>query len=321
MYKKVILGLFFIVNFIMWGRENMFQLDDTMSIQKIINSIDSKERTVIYLKNGIYKEKLYINKPNIKLLGESKNGVIIEWDDASDTIKRDGSQETYGTAGSASVTIFPEAVGFQAENITFLNSFDYNRSNFKNKQAVALKNDADMSEFRNCNFLGNQDTLYANTGRQYYFECYIEGHVDFIFGAAQAYFEKCEIFSKDKKDEKVNGYVTAASTKETEELGFIFNACNFVSDAKANTVYLGRPWHPGKRPGHNPSVIIMNSDLGKHVNNEGWTVMSGFLPEDARFYEYSNTGIGAKENIKRRVLSKEEAQKITKEKLFKDWKV
>lgn len=34
MYKKVILGLFFIVNFIMWGRENMFQLDDTMSIQK-----------------------------------------------------------------------------------------------------------------------------------------------------------------------------------------------------------------------------------------------------------------------------------------------
>ena len=63
MYKKVILGLFFIVNFIMWGRENMFQLDDTMSIQKIINSIDSKERTVIYLKNGIYKEKLYINKP------------------------------------------------------------------------------------------------------------------------------------------------------------------------------------------------------------------------------------------------------------------
>ena len=178
-----------------------------------------------------------------------------------------------------------------------------------------------MSEFRNCNFLGNQDTLYANTGRQYYFECYIEGHVDFIFGAAQAYFEKCEIFSKDKKDEKVNGYVTAAATKETEELGFIFNACNFVSDAKANTVYLGRPWHPGKRPGHNPSVIIMNSDLGKHINNEGWTVMSGFLPEDARFYEYSNTGIGAKENIKRRVLSKEEAQKITKEKLFKDWKV
>lgn len=65
----------------------------------------------------------------------------------------------------------------------------------------------------------------------------------------------------------------------------------------------------------------MNSDLGKHINNEGWTVMSGFLPEDARFYEYSNTGIGAKENIKRRVLSKEEAQKITKEKLFKDWKV
>ena len=299
----------------------MIQIDNTISIQKTIDLLNTEEETVIYLKNGVYKEKLYVNKPNIKFLGESRNGVIIEWNDASDTLKRDGSQETYGTTGSATITISEKAIRFQAENITFLNSFDYEKSNFKNKQAVALKNEADMSIFKNCNFIGRQDTLYADIGRQYYYECYIEGHIDFIFGGAQAYFENCEIFSKDKKEEEINGYITAASTKETESYGFIFDKCIFFSDARENTVYLGRPWHPGKRSGHNPSVVIINSNLGKHIKEEGWTSMSGFSPMDARFYEYSNKGIGVKESIKRRTLSTDEAKKINKELLFKDWKI
>lgn len=298
----------------------MIVIDNRVSIQETIDNCNEKE-IEIYLKKGIYKEKLYVNKANVKLYGEDKEEVIIQWDDASDTVKRDGSEGTYGTTGSATVTISSEAIGFKAKNITFKNSFDYDNSLFKNKQAVALKCDADKSQFENCNFIGRQDTLYANEGRQYYLNCYIEGHIDFIFGGAQAYFEKCIIFSKDKKDDKVNGYVTAPSTKAEKELGYIIDNCSFQSDTKENTVYLGRPWHPGKRPGHNPSVVIMNSYLGKHINVEGWTVMSGFSPDDARFYEYNNFGEGAQSNSKRRVLSEEEAKKYSKDNLFKDWKI
>lgn len=298
----------------------MIVIDNRVSIQETIDNCNEKE-IEIYLKKGIYKEKLYVNKANVKLYGEDKEEVIIQWDDASDTVKRDGSEGTYGTTGSATVTISSEAIGFKAKNITFKNSFDYDNSLFKNKQAVALKCDADKSQFENCNFIGRQDTLYANEGREYYLNCYIEGHIDFIFGGAQAYFEKCIIFSKDKKDDKVNGYVTAPSTKEEKEFGYIIDNCSFQSDTKENTVYLGRPWHPGKRPGHNPSVVIMNSYLGKHINVEGWTVMSGFSPDDARFYEYNNFGEGAQSNLKRRVLSEEEAKKYSKDNLFKDWKI
>ena len=298
----------------------MIVIDNTVSIQETIDNCSEKE-IEIYLKKGIYNEKLYINKANVKLYGEDKEEVIIQWDDASDTVKRDGSDGTYGTTGSATVTISSEATGFKAKNITFKNSFDYDNSLFKNKQAVALKCDADKSQFENCNFIGRQDTLYANEGRQYYLNCYIEGHIDFIFGGAQAYFEKCIIFSKDKKDDKVNGYVTASSTKEDRELGYIIDNCSFQSDTKENTVYLGRPWHPGKKPGHNPSVVIMNSYLGKHINNEGWTVMSGFSPDDARFYEYNNFGEGAQSSLKRRVLSEEEVKKYSRDNLFKDWKI
>lgn len=84
------------------------------------------------------------------------------------------------------------AKGFSLYNLTVAN--DFNESvNISSKQAVAMKNEADESVFVNCNFIGNQDTLYANRNRQYYYNCFIGGDVDFIFGAATAYFEKCHI--------------------------------------------------------------------------------------------------------------------------------
>ena len=65
----------------------------------------------------------------------------------------------------------------------------------------------------------------------------------------------------------------------------------------------------------------MNSYLGKHINNEGWTVMSGFFSRCTRFYEYNNFGEGVKSNLKRRVLNEEEVKKYSKDNLFKDWKI
>lgn len=50
--------------------------------------------------------------------------------------------------------------------------------------------------------------------------------------------------------------------------------------------------------------------------------MSGFSPDDARFYEYNNFGEGAQSNIlKRRILNEDEIKKYSKDNLFKDWKI
>lgn len=296
----------------------LIQVNNGESIQNIIDSIQHHQ-VVIYLKNGIYREKILIDKPNITLVGEEKGKVILVWSDASGTLMREDSTKTYGTSGSATVTLTSNAKGFKAENIVFKNDFDYPKSFLKDKQAVALKNDADKSLFIGCEFLGYQDTLYANKGRQYYKDSYIEGNVDFIFGGAQAYFENCNIFSK-KRDEGV-GYVMAPSTLYNQEIGYIFNNCKFDSDGESNTIFIGRPWHPGKRAGYNPSAIVMNSYLGSHIKEEGWDSMSGFSPDDARFYEYNNYGEGSIVNIKRRVLLKEEMKSYSKEKLFENWNI
>ncbi|WP_293723018.1 pectinesterase family protein [uncultured Cetobacterium sp.] len=296
----------------------LIQIDDSYSLQNVINNIQQEQAT-IYLKNGIYREKIVIDKPNITLIGEERGKVILVWDDASGTIMRENSEKTYGTTGSASVTITENGKGFTAKKIVFKNEFDYPNSDLKNKQAVALKNDADQSYFEECDFLGFQDTLYANRGRQYYRDSYIEGNVDFIFGGAHAYFENCEIYSIPR--ETGVGYVMAPSTLETEEIGYIFDNCNFVSDGEKNTIFIGRPWHPGKREGYNPSAVVMNSNLGGHIRDLGWDSMSGFSPDDARFFEYNNRGEGNILNSKRRLLEEKNLESYSKKSIFKDWDI
>ena len=105
-----------------------------------------------------------------------------------------------GTSGSASCYLY--GTDFTAENLTFENSAG------PVGQAVALWVAGDRMRFKNCRFLGFQDTLYTYGygSRQLYEDCYIEGTTDFIFGASTAVFDRCEIHSKR------DSYITASST-------------------------------------------------------------------------------------------------------------
>ena len=98
-----------------------------------------------------------------------------------------------GTSGSASIYICPD--NFSAENLTFENAVG------PVGQAVAVIVRSDKAKFKNCRFLGFQDTHYTHKpgSKQYYKDCYIEGTVDFIFGSLTAYFEDCEIFCKQNR--------------------------------------------------------------------------------------------------------------------------
>ncbi len=85
-------------------------------------------------------------------------------------------------------------------------------------QALAINIYADRAIFLNCRFLGWQDTVMTNRNRQYFQDCYIAGHVDFIFGAATVYFKNCEIHCRDK------GSITAASTPQTVGVWICFRS-------------------------------------------------------------------------------------------------
>ncbi|WP_231507710.1 pectinesterase family protein [Bacillus sp. UNC41MFS5] len=294
-------------------------LADYSTVQGAIDAIpaNNTENVEVFIENCVYKELVTIpkDKPFIYLKGESVSGTVISYDNYSGKSKPGGG--TYGTTGSASVYVYGD--DFTAENITFENSFDEQSVNVSNKQAVAVYARGERQTFRNSRFIGNQDTLYVNGGTQYFYQSYIEGDVDFIFGRSSAVFEECEIFSLDHGSTTNNGFVTAASTLITEPYGFLFLNSRLLSNAPAGTVYLGRPWHPSGDPNAIGNVVFMNSYLGPHIIAQGWTDMSGFSYKDARFYEYQNYGPGAVINEDRRQLSDEEAKWYTIENVLKGW--
>jgi pectinesterase len=269
---------------------------DYNSVQDAIN--DSKafpyDRITIFIKNGVYKEKIKVHEWNTKLslIGETKEHTIITYDDYFNKLGL-GRNSTFYT-----YTLLVEANDFIAQNLTIENSSG------EVGQAVALSVFSDRVSIVNCNLLGNQDTLYASgTGKQYYKDCYIEGTTDFIFGSATAYFENCEIHSK--KD----SYITAASTPKDALFGYVFKNCNLTADEGVHKVYLGRPWRIYAK------TVFINCNLGAHILPEGWHNWSKPEAEQTTFYgEFKNRGEGFRP--KNRViwshqLTSSEAKKYT----------
>lgn len=264
---------------------------------------------VIFVKNGVYKEKLVIPSwlNNIEICGEDRDKTIITYDDHAN-IKLSGAIKPMGTFRTYTLKI--EGNSITLKNITIENNAA------KLGQAVTLHTEGDKLVFVNCRFLGNQDTVYTGIAgtRLYFKDCYIEGTTDFIFGPATAWFEGCTIFSK------INSYVTAASTPADQPYGYIFNHCKLIADPAADKVYLGRPWRPYAY------TLFMNCDLGRHIRPEGWFNWSNPDNEKtARYMEYNNTGDGSATSQRvawSHQLTKKEAAKITLAEVFKqanDW--
>lgn len=250
---------------------------DFTTVQEAINAVpDFRKhgRTVIYIKKGVYKEKLIVApcKINVTLLGEE--GTVITYDDYASKQNLFGEEKT--TSGSSSCYIY--APDFTAENITFENSAG------PVGQAVACFVAGDKAVFRNCRFLGHQDTLYTygDPSRQYYEDCYIEGTVDFIFGKSTAVFNRCTIHSKG------HGYVTAPATVEGQKYGYVFYDCTLTADEGVDQVYLSRPWRPYAQ------AVYIRCDLGGHILPAGWNNWGKESNEKTVFYaEYDSRGEGA----------------------------
>ncbi len=225
----------------------------------------------LYIKNGVYNEKIELpaNNTDVTFVGESVEKTIISFNDYS------------GRGKLTTFTSFTAKISgnrFMAENITFVNSAG------RVGQAVALYVDADKAIFKNCRFLGDQDTIYAagENSRQLFVDCHIEGTTDFIFGPSTAVFQNCTIRGKS------DSYITAASTPKWKKFGFVFLDCLVKSDSSVRKLYLGRPWRAfGK-------TAFIGCILEDGIAPEGWNNWGNPENEKTALYaEYNNTGKGA----------------------------
>lgn len=259
---------------------------------------------VIFVKKGIYKEKLILPSwlTNIEICGEDRDNTIITYDDHANVFIP-GTDRKMGTFRTYTVRVDGNDITFR--NITIENNAA------RLGQAVALHTQGDRLAFVNCRILGNQDTVYTggiNT-RLYFKDCHIEGTTDFIFGPSTAWFENCTILSR------TDSYITAASTPQDVEYGYVFNRCKIVAAEGVSKVYLGRPWRPYAH------TLFMNCQLGKHILPVGWHNWSNTQNEKTtRYCEYDNHGEGAATKERAawtRQLTKKEAAKVTLENVFR----
>ncbi len=247
---------------------------------------------VIRIKPGTYREMVVIDKPHIQLRGTGSDPrqVVLSYDLSAGTAG--------GTGKSASVLVNGD--NFYAANLTIENTFSRGRPlTQQGSQAVALRVRGDRAVFRQVRLLGYQDTLYADgkgcdseqgpcrPARQYFYGCYIEGSVDFIFGDAAAFFDRSEIHALAHPIVMI----TAQSKRyEGEYSGFLFDHCRLTAEAGASKVYLGRPWRS------HALVVFLNTEMAREIVPAGWLEWRhddrDSLP--TVFYaEYNSSGPGA----------------------------
>ena len=266
---------------------------DFLTVQEAVNALPNYSHQFIsnvLIRKGVYKECVSIphTKFRVHFVGEDAENTIITNDNYAKRIWP-GRDFPVGTSGSATIYIHASYITF--ENLTFENSAGEGKDI---AQAVAVFTDGDFLFFKNCRFLGNQDTLYTygrfgkfgGIKRNYFLDCYIEGTTDFIFGTSIAYFENCLIHSKK------NSYVTAASTLQGQKYGYVFKNCKLTADPGIDKCYLGRPW------GAYAKTVFIDCELGGHILPEGWHDWEKEGKPNTKknsFYaEYGSTGPGAR---------------------------
>ncbi|GGH17328.1 pectinesterase family protein [Silvibacterium dinghuense] len=248
------------------------------------------EGAIIRIAPGRYREKITIHKPHIALIGTgaSPEDTVLSWDDSAKTV---GS-----TSRSGSILV--DADGFQAENLTIENTWEneHQRSKEYASQAVALMMSSDRAVLDHVWLLGAQDTLYANSrtcrdasseeacaaSRQYFSNCFIEGHVDYIFGDAKAVFDHCELHSRAAP----NVMITAQSRHSPmEDSGYTFLHCRITGENTVGKVALGRPWRPYA------TVTFYETDIEQTIMAEGWSDWNDRLMTST-YREYDSHGPG-----------------------------
>lgn len=228
---------------------------------------------IIRVRPGTYAERIYVQRERgyIRLVGEDPATTILTAGLHAGLTGADG--QPIGTYGTPTMQI--DGDGFEIENMTIENSAG------PVGQALALRTDGDRLVFRNCRFLGWQDTLFLNRGRLFIEACEIEGHVDFIFGGATAWFEKCRIHCRG------DGYLTAASTPPGQPFGFIFNRCT-ITGAEGHRYYLGRPWRP------HAMTAFIDCSIDANIRPERWHPWNLKDPASTvRYGELRSSGPGA----------------------------
>jgi pectinesterase len=183
------------------------------SIQAAINSLSDNAATprIIFIKKGVYKEKIFIDKHNIVLEGEDKNNTVLLQSIARDEW-RCSNADDWGVA-----TINLKGNDITLKNLTITNNYGFELNaevtipcaNDTLKQEKKIRKDGHQMALRsfsttrlkviNCvlkAFGGDTVSPWnVEAGLFYFKDCVMEGGVDFYCPRGWAYAENCKFIA------------------------------------------------------------------------------------------------------------------------------
>lgn len=307
---------------------------DFTTVQAAVDAIPkSPDWSEIYIKNGEYRERVVVNKPHLRLVGESAAGVVITHSACAKDKFPDGTEkETF-----LSFTLLTAAPDIIVENLTVRNDAGDGRIV---GQAVAVYAAGDRGVWRSCRLIACQDTLFCGPlmekvirevapyacdaecvffvgncpptySRQYFEGCFIQGDVDYIFGPYRCWFEGCTLYMNER-----GGWYTAANTAETQPWGMVFHACRLTGECKPGMGYLGRPWRAFAR------TLFMECDMDEHVSPLGFADWDEIRVVTDRLGEWRTTGARADQSARhpmQKRMTDEEAVAVTLQTVLSGW--
>jgi len=169
---------------------------DFKSIQEALNSVPGHQdkQFVIYIKNGMYNEKLFIEKSNIALLGEDKEKTRIVYAELRKNWKKDHPDDY----GSAVINIKDNVTDLLFSSVTVYNNYGRVYGDHDHAFTIRAGDGVTRIIIDNCNVIsdgGDALSLWnKNDGMYYHSNCYFEGWVDYVCPRGYCYIENSKFF-------------------------------------------------------------------------------------------------------------------------------
>lgn len=247
---------------------------DYKTIQGALNSLPDSARMprTVYIRNGVYSEKIYIEKPNIILEGEDREKTIITAAIARDEW-RCGHVDDWGVAtmnvGASDITLrnltVTNSYGFDFTEQTIYCAADTTAEKMKkirrdgHQMALRVMNNATRLKATHCHFKAwGGDTVSpweVNNGMWYFKDCIMEGGVDYYCPRGWAWAEDCQFIchtgpasiwhdgsaNEDAKTVLVNctfsGYDGFMLGRYHRDAQFFLVNCHFAANMKDTAIY------------------------------------------------------------------------------------